>query len=153
MTNVRIYVMKIYNLHIFIKFKFIIIESLLISAKLFFLSLTLQDFQDHTTILEEEVRCRGHIYVYLPKFHYELNPIEPEWCHSKKHTRGHCNGTITRLRRIVPESLSLVTTDTIGCFFTKCRDYEAAYRDGHTFTSVDEAVKMYKSHRRLSQKV
>ena len=74
-------------------------------------------------------------------------------CHSKKHTRGHCNGTITRLRRIVPESLSLVATDTIGRFFAKCRDYEAAYRDGHSCTSVDEAVKMYKSHRRVTQKV
>ena len=36
---------------------------------------------------------------------------------------------------------------------TSIFDYEAAYRDGHTCTSVDEAVKMYKSHRRVTQKV
>lgn len=112
----------------------------------------LQDFQDGTTILEEQVRSRGHICVYLPKFHCELNPIELVWCQSKKYTRSHCNGTITRLRKLVPESLSMVSKDTIGNFFSKCRDFEAAYRDGHTCETVDKAVKVYKSHRRVTWK-
>ncbi len=110
----------------------------------------LQDFQDRTTILQQVVQNRGHMCLYLPKFHCELNPIESVWCHSKKHTRGHCNGTIVRLRKIVPESLSLVCDDTIGRFFARCRDFEAAYRNGHTCTSVDAAVKLYKSHRRVT---
>lgn len=111
----------------------------------------MQDFQDHTTILQQEVQSRGHICLYLPKFHCELNPIESVWCFSKKHTRSHSNGTIVRLRKIVPESLLLVTKDTIGRFFAKCREYEAAYTDGHTCASVDKALKQYKSHRRVTK--
>ena len=40
------------------------------------LNFLLQDFQDRTTILENEVHQRGHLCVFLPKFHCELNPIE-----------------------------------------------------------------------------
>ncbi len=86
----------------------------------------------------------------LPKFYCELNPIERVWCHAKKYSRAHCNGTITRLRQVVPESLSSVTREMIGHFFAKSCDYEAAYRDGHTCASVDNVVKAYKSHRRVT---
>ncbi len=108
-----------------------------------------QDFQDRTTILEKEVHSRGHLCIFLPKFHCELNPIEHVWCQCKKHTRSYANGTITRLRKIVPESFSLVTCESIGRFFAKCRDYEQAYDEGHTCDSVDEVIKKYKSHRRV----
>ena len=102
------------------------------------LSLTLQDFQDHTMILEEEV-YGWDTSVYLPKFHCKLSPIEPGY-HSKKYTRGHCTVTITRLRRIVPESLSLLTKDSIGHFFWT--NAETMTLRAH-LTSVDEAVKVY----------
>ena len=51
----------------------------------------------------------------------------------------------------MPESLSLVTKDTIGKFFARCRDCEMAYADGHTCASLDKALKQYKSHRRVAQ--
>lgn len=75
------------------------------------LLLLLQDFQDRTTLLQQEVTGRGHICLYLPKFHCELNPIERVWCHAKKHTRAYCNGSIVRLRKIVPESLAGILRD------------------------------------------
>ncbi len=120
--------------------------SVCVCSFLFFL----QDFQDNTTILQSEVHGRGHICIYLPKFHCELNPIERVWCHSKKFTRAHCNGNIGRLRKVVPESFQQVTKETIGRFFEKCRDFESAYRSGHTCITVDKAVKEYKSHRRVT---
>ena len=108
------------------------------------------DFNDKTTILEQEVNSRGHLCVYLPKFHCELNPIERCWCHAKKYTRAHCNGSIVRLRKIVPESLTTITMDMIARFFAKSKDYETAYREGKSCHTVDQRVKEYKSHRRVS---
>jgi hypothetical protein len=34
------------------------------------------DFQNQISLLEQNIRARGHICVFLPKFHCELNPIE-----------------------------------------------------------------------------
>ena len=109
--------------------------------------LEFEDFKDRTTILQQEVAGRGHVCLYLPKFHCELNPIERVWCHAKKHTRANCNGSIVRLREIVPESLDGIPKDTIARFFRKREDYETAYRDGHSCATVDAIVKQYKSHR------
>ena len=49
---------------------------------LYYYIIHLQDFADRTTILEQEIESLGHICLYLPKFHCELNPIE----HAKKYT-------------------------------------------------------------------
>ena len=110
---------------------------------------TFTDFQQQKTLLEEYIELRGHICVFYPKFHCELSPIERVWCQSKKHTRAYADGTITRLRRIVPEGLDSVTTDQIKKFFQTCRDYEKAYREGSTGREVEQRVKLYKSHRRV----
>jgi hypothetical protein len=110
----------------------------------------MQDFKDKTTLLQQLIEGRGHICLYLPKFHCELNPIEQCWCHAKKHTRANCNGSIVRLRKIIPESLDGIGNDVIARFFSRSSDYECAYREGHTCHTVDKAVKTYKSHRRIS---
>ena len=72
--------------------------------------------------------------------------MSDDWCHAKKHTRAHCNGSIVRLRKIVPESLDNIPLDIIARFFAKSNDYEMAYREG----PVDKAVKEYKSHCRVT---
>ncbi len=107
------------------------------------------DFKEQKTLLEEFVEGRGHLCLYYPKFHCELSPIERVWCHSKKHTRAYANGFIVRLRKIVPEGLDSVSTETIKKFFRTCRDYEKAYREGLTGREVENRVKVYKSHRRV----
>ena len=70
---------------------------------------TYPDFQRQRTILEDHIEQRGHICLFYPKFHCELSPIERVWCQSKKHTRAYADGTITQLRKIVPEGLDSVT--------------------------------------------
>ncbi len=107
------------------------------------------DFLHQRTMLQDKVESRGHVCMYLPKYHCELNPIERNWCHAKKYTRAHCNGSIVRLRRIVPESLETVTEELMAKFFVTCRDYERAYKEGHTGNGVMKALKVYKSHRRI----
>ena len=43
-----------------------------------------------------------------------------------------------------------MTVDDIRKHFRKARDYEKACRDGKIGAAVEEAVKIYKSHRRLN---
>ena len=86
------------------------------------------------------------MHIYL-KFHCELSPIERVWCQAKKHTMAYPNGTITHLRKIVPEGLNSVTLEQIKKFCRTCRDYERIYREGGAGREVEERVKFYKSHR------
>ena len=59
--------------------------------------------------------------MYFPKYHCELNPIERNWCHAKKQTRQYVNGSIVKLREVVPRSLDSVTTEMSDKFFRTCR--------------------------------
>ena len=58
-------------------------------------------------------------------------------------------GSIVRLRKMVPEGLDSVSKEMIKKFIRLCRDYERAYREGHTGKAVEAQVKIYKSHRRV----
>ena len=49
------------------------------------------DFSSQTTIVEEVVQNRGHICLFYPKYHCELNPIERNWCHAKRVARQYVN--------------------------------------------------------------
>ena len=57
----------------------------------------IEDFKNPKTLVEEKVKSRGHLCMFFPKFHCELNAIEQCWCHAKKFSRAYANGTITRL--------------------------------------------------------
>ena len=59
------------------------------------------DFASSKTIVQIEIEARGHLCMFFPKFHCELNASEKNWCHAKKHSRKYSNGSITRLRKIV----------------------------------------------------
>ncbi len=107
------------------------------------------DFKNCKSIICEKIESRGHMCIYIPKFHCELNPIERCWCQAKKYTRAYANGSIVRLRKILPKGLDSVTKEMIMKFFQKSKDYEKAYREGYTTENVDNIVKLYKSHRRV----
>ena len=87
--------------------------------------------------------------MFYPKFLCELSPIERVWCQAKKYTRAYANGTITLLRKIVPDGLDSVTLEQIKKFCRTCRDFERAYREGVSWGQVTEQVKVYKCHRRV----
>lgn len=67
-----------------------------------------KDFMEQKTILQETVEKRGNICLFFPKFHYELNPIECNWCHSKKEPRKYANGSIDYKRLFQMLSIVLV---------------------------------------------
>ena len=108
------------------------------------------DFVNVTTLVEELVESRNHIPLFFPKFHCELNAIERCWCHAKKYSRQYVNGSIVRLRKVIPEALATCKPDLISKFFEGVKFYLAAYENGCNCLNVDSQVKVYKSHRRVS---
>ena len=70
------------------------------------------------------------------------------WCQSKKYTREHANGSIVRLRQIVPEGLDSVTLEQIKN--TSELVVITRERIGVTGREVEERIKVYKSHRRVT---
>ena len=108
------------------------------------------DFRNEKTILERFLINRGHKVIMIPKFHCELNPIERVWGQAKRYSRAYTNFTLPGLRRILPQALDSVSVTSIRKYFRKARDYEKAYREGHAAgKEVENAVKRYKSHRRV----
>ena len=87
---------------------------------------------------------------FIPKFHCKLNPIERVWAQAMVYCRAYTNFTFNRLRQIINPALDSVGVDLIRKCARKARDYEKAYREGHRAGKAEEdAVKLYKSHRRV----
>ena len=63
------------------------------------------DFREQKGMVEEEITQRGHLVMFYPKFHCELNWIEYFWGDGKRRTRQLCDYTFNRLRKTVPEVL------------------------------------------------
>ena len=104
------------------------------------------------SIIESFLTDKGHVALFLPKFHCELNPIERVWGEAKCYSRKYTNFTLQRLRNLLPDALDSVSTTTIRKYVRKARGYERAYAEGHhTGSEVERAVRLYKSHLRVFQ--
>ena len=109
-----------------------------------------EDFRTEKTVVENYLIGRGHKVLFVPKFHCELNPIERVWGQAKVYTRTHTNYTLPRLRNIIRPGLDSVSLDLIRKYFRKVQDYETAYLEGkQAGKELEQAVKVYKSHRRI----
>ena len=95
--------------------------------------------------IEHYLEDKGHICVFLPKFHPELNPIERVWSQAKRHTKAYCNYTLPSLPKNIPNAFNNITQDNIKNYFRKVRHYMIAYLEGHTGNSeLKDKVRMYK---------
>jgi len=111
--------------------------------------LSLQDdFRTKKLQIQSIIEEVGHICLFLPQFHCELNPIGMLWsfcqvsCVSTvsvtcgflallSHHSGYwdsADGTFPKVRILVPESLDMCTLTTIRQFFQKSWRYLNAYR-------------------------
>ena len=109
-----------------------------------------EDFKYEKTALENLLREKGQRLLFIPKFRCELNPIERVWGEAKRYTRAHCDYTFAGLERTIVPALESVRLDTIRKYFRKCREYMQAYRESKSGgKDVEQAVKTYKSHRRV----
>lgn len=68
--------------------------------------------------------------MFIPKFHYELNPIERVWGQAKVYSRMYSNFTLPRLHQILNPAQVSVSTDLIQKHYRKVQDYETAYIEG-----------------------
>jgi len=55
------------------------------------------DFKAQCCLLEELLAECGHLSIFYPKFHYELNYIENFWVAVKQRTRDNCDYTFPGL--------------------------------------------------------
>ena len=88
------------------------------------------DFAEEKTKIEHYLIANGHICIFLPKFHCELNPIERCWAQAKRYTRAHCNYSIDGLRNNIPQALDSISNENIRSHFRKVRHYMCGYMQG-----------------------
>ena len=100
-----------------------------------------ENFKYEKTALKCLMQEKGQCALFLPKFHYELNPIERVWGEAKRYTRAHCDYTFPGLERTSIPALESVGIDTI---YRKCRVYMQANRKRKAGGSdVEAAVQKY----------
>lgn len=114
----------------------------------------MDDFKNEKSMIEQLLIDRGHIPVFLPKFHPELNPIERVWAQLKRYTRAHCQYTLPSLRKNIPDAYDSVTLENIQNHFRKVRHFMFSYLEGiQQGKELDTALKKYKiaakSHRKI----
>ena len=71
------------------------------------------DFVEQKSSVQEVVEEAGHLCIFLPKFHCELNFIEFFWGAVKKYLREHCDYSFETLKTNLPKALESVQISTI----------------------------------------
>ncbi|KZP12922.1 hypothetical protein FIBSPDRAFT_913191 [Athelia psychrophila] len=87
-----------------------------------------EDFVTEKPKIQHFLESRGHLCIFLPKFHCELNPIEMHWGYVKYRFRNTTDGRFPTARNLVPKCLNLCNVLTIQHFFRKTWRYIDAYR-------------------------
>ncbi|TFY70750.1 hypothetical protein EVG20_g2243, partial [Dentipellis fragilis] len=88
------------------------------------------DFKEQKSLVQEVIEAAGHLCIFLPKFHCELNFIEYYWGASKKWLRDHCDYTFETLKENVPKALESVSVATIRRWEHRTWRFVDAYGEG-----------------------
>jgi hypothetical protein len=112
------------------------------------------DFLAQKSMLEEAIERRGHIAVFLPKFHPEFSWIEPCWARAKDFTRHHCGYNIASLRSMIPQAMghNNLPPSLVWKYYNKCLRIMLCYQEGNKFGTA-EFQKAYRSHRRVGETI
>jgi hypothetical protein len=116
------------------------------------------DFQQQKSLVQEVIEAAGHLCIFLPKFHCELNFIEFFWGVVKKYLRDNCDYTFDTLKENMPKALASVPLNTIRRWEHRMYRWMEAYRSGLATREAQFQVKRfsstaYKSHRRVPETV
>ena len=116
------------------------------------------DFQDQQSLIQEIIEAAGHLCIFLPKFHCELNFIEFFWGAVKKYLRAHCDYTFTTLQENMPTALASVPIETIRKWEHRMIRWMEAYQSGLGAKEAQIQVKRFSSrcytfHRRIPESV
>ena len=109
-------------------------------------------------LVQETIEAAGHLCIFLPKFHCELNWIEYFWGAVKKYLREHCNYSYASLQENLPKALKSVQLSTFRKWQQRTIRWMEAYRGGLTGKEAQKHVKQfssrqYASHRRVPETV
>ena len=114
------------------------------------------DFQEQRSLVQEVIKAAGHLSIFLPKFHCELNFIEYFWGAIKKYLRDHCDYSFPTLQENLPKALASVAVETIRKWEHRMWRWLEAYDDGLAAREAQLRVqefssRKYKSHRRVQE--
>ena len=108
------------------------------------------DFRDSLIWIMETAAARGHLCIFFPKFHSELNFIEMIWAYGKGSLRRNCTFSFKDLQNKLPDVLNSVPLSFIKKASRQCFRFMDAYRQGLPAGPIaDYAMKKYTGHRRL----
>jgi len=114
-------------------------------------AMSLPDFKNVKSMLQTLVERRGHLLQLSPKYHAELagQGIEYDFGRTKWWFRNHNSHSTAGLREKSKQSFGpdVVTIAHTRKFARRARDYQRAYRVGHTGLEVEVGIKKYKCHR------
>jgi hypothetical protein len=106
------------------------------------------DFKEQRSLVQEVIESAGHLCIFLPKFHCELNFIE--------YFRGTVKRYLDTLKANLPKALESVPLETIRCWEHRTCRWMEAYQSGMSAKEVQTHVqlyssKKYKSHRHIPE--
>lgn len=111
-------------------------------------TLSLQpDFQEQKSLVQETIEAAGHLCIFLPKFHCELNFIKFFWGAVKWYLREHCNYSYDGLQENLPKALDSVSIQTIQKWEHQMIMWMDAYRGGNSAKYAQLVVKQFSSDR------
>ena len=113
------------------------------------------DFKLQQNAIQELIISRGHLCIFLPKYHPELNFIERYWSRVKWYARQKCDQTNAGLRTATDEALSEKACDLalIRRYSRTAWRWVDAYRKGLDGVLACWAVRKSEYHRFVTDAV
>ena len=111
------------------------------------------DFKAQKGELQEAIEAAGHLVLFYPPFHCELNFIEYFWGAAKRYTRANCEYSFPSLKRLVPEAMAQIPNELIWKYSNRVKRIMEAHETGAIYGSeIYKSIlsTKYKSHRRVS---
>jgi hypothetical protein len=117
-----------------------------------------EDFKSQRSLVQEVIEEAGHLCIFLPKYHCELNFIEFFWGAVKRYLRDNCDYSFDTLKANMPHALASVKVETIRKWEHRMIRWMDAYRGGLDAKSAQLQVWQfssckYKSHRRVPERL
>ena len=112
-----------------------------------------KDFFKQRSTVKTLIKGRGHKYVFLPKFYYEVNPIEIYQGYGKTRYRQVKKTSFQHAKEEVVKALEACLVKTIRRFYNRTLRQIDAYRQGLSIKQAAQCVKKQRRHRTISKKV